>query len=253
MNCKKILLVALLATSIQYPAFSISAQGFYLDYRLSFYNLFSPHFHAFRRTHQFVLGYYASIPASPAVLNLEVQYNWIDEVKGKVSSHNLTAWVLNLAGTFNNSDTVKLQYRYFTNLTDSKLNRGCAAIEYSRLFTGCAGNFFARARAGIGFSHFFLPVYGINAVYLPGSNTNINFKLNWLEESEDNPEFAFKLPVSLGFVGRFSSRGPYDYSSVEQGIGLEYIWDPLRSHLISSEGEITNHWLKGYIGDRFWF
>ena len=107
----------------------------------------------------------------------------------------------------------------------------------------------------MGFAGKFLPVYGLDASYAASPNSTINLRLNWLEPSEDNPNFAFRLPVSFGIEGRFSSQGPYGCPpDTGEGIGLEYIWDPLKSHLPSTrESEITHHWLKGYIGDKFRF
>ena len=186
-------------------------------------------------------------------MNVEAQYNWIDEVKGSVSAHNLTAWVISVTGIFNpvqgpaqlsgtvGQDEACLKYTYFINLLNPRLNRGVIGAEYHRVFT--ANNFLGMARAGIGFSRKFLPIYGLNLFYLPSSNTNINFKFNWLEDNEDNPEFSFKFPLALGFIGRFTSQGSCTTSNIGEGLGLEYVWDPV----------LTHYWLKGYIGDKFWF
>lgn len=241
-------------------------QGFYLGYKLSFYNLFSPGFHCFRRNHQFIFGY-QNLKLDSSVINFEAQYNWIDEVKENVSTHNLTCWVISLKGIFNQlsgagelpsvysgagQDEACLKYIYFINLLSPWLNRTVLGLEYQRLFA--YNEFFGIARAGIGFSRKLLPIYGIKAVYLPNLNTNINFKFNWLEGNEDNPEFQFKFPLALGVGGRFTSQGSYNIYNIGEGIGFEYVWDPARSHLVSTpEGKLTHHWLKGYIGDRFWF
>ena len=230
--------------------FSIAAEaeGFYLGYKLSFYNLFSPGFHCFRRNHQFQFGY-QNLAVGSSTINIDAQYNWIDDVKGSVSTHNLTAWVINVSGVFNQTsngiwtgqDGACLKYIYFINLLSPWLNRGMVGIEYQKTYN--TNEFLGVARAGIGFSRKFLPIYGLNLFYLPSSNTNINFKFNWLEDNEDNPEFSFKFPLALGFIGRFTSQGSCTTSNIGEGLGLEYVWDPV----------LTHYWLKGYIGDKFWF
>ena len=197
-------------------------------------------------------------------MNVEAQYNWIDEVKGSVSAHNLTAWVISVTGIFNpvqgpaqlsgtvGQDEACLKYTYFINLLNPRLNRGVIGAEYHRVFA--ANNFLGMARAGIGFSRNLLPIYGINARYLPNSNTTVDFKLNWLEHNEDNPEFLWKFPMSLGIGGKFASQHSWIASSIDEGLGVEYIWDPAKSHFVStSDSELTHHWFKGYIGDKFWF
>jgi hypothetical protein len=235
-----------------------ASDGFFLGYKLSFYNLFSPDIYAFRRSHQFSFGY-QGLPAGSSLINIEAQYNWIDEVKGSTSTHNLTAWVFNASGMVNqvsesiwiSQDRVCLKYVYFLNLLSPWENRGVIGAEYRKSYG--SGNFFGAVRAGIGFSRKFLPIYGINTAYLPTSNTNVNLKLNWLEDNEDNPEFLLKFPLALGYSGRFASQGPYDISNIGEGSGIEYVWDPAKSRLVTADGKLTYYWLKGYIGDKFWF
>ena len=230
------------------PDTCLAQSGFYLGYKLSFYNLFSPGLYAFRRNHQFCLGYQSPQISS---FGVEAQYNWIDEVKGSVSTHNLTCWIISVKGIFN-QDEVRLRYTYFVNLLNPLLNRGVIGLEYSKLLN--SKDFVGMARAGIGFSRKFLPIYGLNLFYLPGSNTNINLKFNWLEDNEDNPEFPFKFPLTLGFGGRFTSQGSYALSNIGEGLGFEYVWDPAKSYLVStSESKLTHYWFKGYIWDKFWF
>jgi len=236
-----------------------ASSGFYLGYKLSFYNLFSPEIYAFRRTHQFSFGY-QNLAVGSSRMNIDAQYNWIDEVKGSISTHNLTAWVFNVSGTFNQvpigvwtgEDGACLKYIYFINLLSPWLNRGVVSLEYQKVYS--ANEFLGVARAGIGFSRKFLPRYGINMSYLPSLNTSINCKFNWLEDSEDNPDFVFKFPLSAGFSGRITSQGSYSVSNIGEGIGLEYVWDPAKSYLVSpSDSKPTNHWLKGFVGDKLWF
>jgi len=245
-----LIIVSLSTSDYRLPTASAAGQqGFYLGYKLSFYNLFSPGFHCFRRNHQFSFGY-QNLQVGSSEISAEIQYNWIDEVKGSVSTHNLTSWVVGIKGTFNSvpatslswtgQDEVRLIGTYFVNLLSPWFNRGVGGLEYSRLFN--YNNFTGMARAGIGFSRKFLPIYGVNLIYFPTTNTNVNLKFNWLEDNEDNPEFPFKFPLAIGLGGRFNS-----------GLGLEYVWDPAKSHLVTAEGKLTHHWLKGYLGDKLWF
>jgi len=234
---------------------SFAQQSYYFGYKLSFYNLFSPQMYAFRRAHQFTVGCEGTYLPSPAVFNIEAQYNWIDEVNGKVSSHNLTAWVMSISGISNGTDTVKMQFRRFVNLVNHELDNSCVSLEYQKIFTAGCDNLFAKVRAGAGFSGKLLPLYGANLQYQPSSNSSINVNLNWLEDGEDNPEFVFKLPVSAGIEGRFRSQDTYlGWQPAGDGIGAEFVWDPLKTNMMtSSEGKITHYWLKGYVGNRFLF
>jgi len=243
------------ALSFELSASSCCAQELYFGYKLSFYNLFSPQMYAFRRVHQFTLGCEGTYLPNPAVFNIEAQYNWIDEVNGKVSSHNLTAWVVNISGTSGGADTVKMQFRRFVNLVNPKLDNSCVSLEYQKIFTTGCDDLFARARVGAGFSGKFLPLYGANIQYQPSTNSAVNINLNWLEDGEDNPEFVLKLPISAGVEGRFRSQDTYlGWQPAGDGIGAEFVWDPLKSCLMTSaEGKKTHYWLKGYVGSKFQF
>jgi len=228
---------------------------YYFGYKLSFYNLIKVPFSAFRRNHQFALGC-KNINSGDIFFDIEAQYNWIDEVDGSISTHTLTSWVFDLSGILNRdasgANEAAIKYIYFVNLSSPWLNKTVTSVEYRR--TAENTNFAAIAKAGIGYADKIIPIYGAEAVYLPASNMTANIKLNYLEANEDNPEFRFKLPISIGLNGRFSSQAGFDISGNETGLGFEFLLDPFRSHMISPSGSnLVDHWFKGYLGEQLVF
>ena len=191
---------------------------------LIFDNLLSPS-ECFRRYHTLLLG------ADYAGFALSLQYNWLDEVEGPVSTHTLTPWVLALDYRFDQDRNLKFKYHYLVDVFDDSQSRDWERVEYVHFFNQ-EEKFYPGFK--IGLDNFnepgaFEAYLGLLLAYRLSPKIACQLKYDWLTSIDDaltNPERA---PLTLAVRYRFNP-----------GVSILFEYN----HMFASSGEEIDRWLR---------
>ncbi len=196
----------------------------YGEAEFTFDNLFTP-FECFRRYHSLLVG------GDYKKFNLSVQYNWLDEVEGAVSTHTLTPWVITVNYKFDKAKSIEFKYHYVIDVYDNAHQKEWKRIEYIH-FLNKENNFYTAFKIGADDAqevHLFETYLGLLIGYCLSKEINLELKYDWLTSVDDALTNSERSPLTLGAYYEFNS-GASTF--------LEY------NHMFGADGEEIKEWLR---------
>lgn len=193
-----ILLLTLFLLGFATVSFAAEAtEGLSAYFDLEFFNRFNndPKLptEAFRRYHLLTVDY------SRNVWDVQLLYNWCDNVTGAVSVHEFTPWELQVKHRLNDKETIAAYYLYVNDLTGRGNHSSAARVDYSYCVPLDADwRTDLQLGAKLVDNSFLDAVYGVKLDFREKYHIGINY-LNAMDDClMIDKEHSSNIPVNIG-------------------------------------------------------